>query len=376
MSAAVSRLGRWTSLSFLTHATYKAAVGPRLRPGASRFWRHWRRRRELTRARGLIPTILAAIPRQWGTPSPSAWRVHRTEWTESNVAVITLGPNMGPPTVVLKLPGTPESAESLRRQNAVLRELHAHPSLGDWRALLPIPLLEGEISGQPYVVEQALPGREMDSILFDPTARTRAYSAAIAAIQQLHQRTARSVTVDGLILDRWVDQPLRLILGAARRDQAVERLALELHEALAGQSLSVGWIHGDYWPRNLLVGPDGVSLTGILDWDLAAPDELPMHDVLNLLLSWPQLVQGRDLGDVVRTRLEGAGWTRYERTLLEAVKPPMSQDTVWERVMLLLYWLRFVATYLAKSPERARDPWWMAKNVEGVLHAKPAVGRD
>jgi aminoglycoside phosphotransferase (APT) family kinase protein len=128
----------------------------------------------------------------------------------------------------------------------------------------------------------------------------------------------------------------------------------------------VSWIHGDFWPGNLLVAEDGMTLTGIVDWDLAENGELPMHDVLNLLMATQQFVKRRGLGDIVRGRLNGAPWPSEIQAILEEARYAMPAD-VPERALLLLFWLRFIATYLRKCPDRARDEWWMNTNVERVL---------
>jgi len=47
---------------------------------------------------------------------------------------------------------------------------------------------------------------------------------------------------------------------------------------LAGRTLTVSWVHGDFTPGNILVTPDGTSVTGIIDWDHSASKELPQLD--------------------------------------------------------------------------------------------------
>ena len=114
---------------------------------------------------------------------------------------------------------------------------------------------------------------------------------------------------------------------------------------------------------------DGVTLTGIVDWDRAAAEELPLHDLVHLLLSTRGLVQQRDLGEIVRALLEGEHWTAPERALLEAAEHALPGSVVQERAMVLLSWLRHITGNLAKSSRYRRNVLWLSRNVEAVLHS-------
>jgi aminoglycoside phosphotransferase (APT) family kinase protein len=260
----------------------------------------------------------------------------------------------------------------------MLSMLHADGRLAEWRALVPTLLAAGEIEGRAYIVEQLLPGREATGVLSSPAARARMQVAAAGAIRQLHRRTAASVVVDAGMLERWIDAPLLVVRHvtatlprAAGNEKAIERLAIELREALAGRTLSVCTVHGDFAPRNILVTPDGATLTGIVDWELAAHGDLPLLDLL-LLLLWVRMVVHRcELGTIVRTLLDGAEWTRHERALVEAVESALPGDAVGMRAMVLLCWLRHVAANLRKSQHSAnhRIRLWAKTNIEAVLQS-------
>jgi hypothetical protein len=171
--------------------------------------------------------------------------------------------------------------------------------------------------------------------------------------------------VDEALLARWVDAPAQRLAAVSANAPAISRLKDELRDALAGRTLTAGWIHGDFWAGNLLVTPNGQTITGILDWDLAGADELPSHDLYNLVLSTEQLVRGGGLGDGVCKRLKGARPYDWEHALLSAYLP--FSDAARQRASLILFWLRYVATCVEKGPRRALSGWWLTKNVEAVL---------
>lgn len=345
----------------------------RVLPSLGRSWRRWANWRDVRKDYGLVAAVMSTIPPQIDAPHPRRWAVHRVEWTHTQTVVISVGPVGQPALAVLKLPHTEHGVVSLRRQRAGLSALQGDPRLGDWSALLPAPLAEGEVDGQPYWIERALPGRDMRSLLYDAAARARARQAAADAITLLHRRTAFTVTVTAEMREQWIDRPLRIIRLAAAQtsrevhhDLVIQRVAAELHEALAGRTLRVGWVHGDYWASNLLVTPDGRRLLGIVDWDRAAPNELPMHDLLHLLIYQRKLLaRHREPSGVIQALLKGQRWTLDERALLDAAELPWQGAE--ERIMVRLYWLRYAATFLAQHPERASDERWVAHNIGPVL---------
>jgi O-antigen/teichoic acid export membrane protein len=330
----------------------------------------------LAKSADLIPLILPTIPPQAGVPSPATWVVRRMVPTVTDTTVIMIGPQEQTPKAALKLPKTQYAAASLRQATSVLTSLHGDPRLGEWSALLPRILAQGEIAGQPYVVEQMLPGVEASRLFSDPAHCQQIQATAAAAIGEFHCRTAVSAVVDAKMLKHWIDEPLHLIRrvnatlpNAARNLEAIDRLAIELRQALAGRTLSLSWIHGDFGPGNILVTPDGSRLTGVVDWELSRPDEPPFLDLLQLLIATRMLVQRREMGSIVKELLNDTAWTPHERALLDAAQAELPGDKIDTRTLALLCWLRHVASNLTKSTRYAASWLWVTKNVEFVLRS-------
>ena len=141
-------------------------------------------------------------------------------------------------------------------------------------------------------------------------------SAAADAIAVLHRtrdyRRRRART-----RRRWVDAPLGELLRhtavQGRSAYRLERLRDELHAALDTGSSPAAWIHGDFWLGNLLFYRT-LRPTGIVDWEASAPLELPLHDVLHLLLYTRRLTSGRELGQMLLRPLAEALVSRGART--------------------------------------------------------------
>ncbi len=347
----------------------------RLLPPVGRTWRRWTHRRDLARTSELVPAILSMVEDQTGMPFTLA-RVHRTAWTPTGVVVISVAQPGQPPMVILKLPQSPAGVASLERHAATLTALFADSRLGDWHTLLPRPLARGEIDGQFFLAEEALPGREARFLLHDPAASQRAHECAVAGLSRLHRCTASAITVDGELLERWVGRPLAIIRRSSALlpqstnvNRHLQEIEQHLRAELLGRAVQVGWIHGDFWVSNLLVTGDGSRLTGVVDWDRSAPNALAAHDLLQLLIQTRRLMTRRpEISEVMRELLSGGAWTLREHRLIEAGNLSELNDPDDRRVMLLLYWLRYLANYLTQYPERASDQDWMAMHFEDVLH--------
>jgi len=231
-----------------------------------------------------------------------------------------------------------------------------------------------------FVAETALDGVPAEDLVRDPEIRRALLPAAGAAIGELHRRTASVRVVDRVALDDWVDSPIRQLAQViASRDldgasvRRLEWLGGRLGEALMGRSMDVAWVHGDYWPGNLLATPDGRSIRGIVDWDQAAPGLPPMHDIVHLLLYTRRLIQHRELGDVVRGFLGGEPLDDVELATAEAAGFAWpGQEEV--RMAVALSWLRHVGTFVG-LPRHGSNRLWMQRNVDAVLRDLTPPGR-
>jgi hypothetical protein len=296
---------------------------------------------------------LAAV----GTP-PGDWS---TEWvtvTDTAVAVAVVRCRDGGDRRVVKMPYTAEGADSLRRQSAVLATLHRDPRLAGWPAVLPRQLAEGTAGGHRYWVESAVPGTApTDDAFLGPAAQL---------IGVLHARTRADRTVDAALIERWVQRPLdrlRSFLAAdPPRSARLVELGAELTAALAGRTVRTGWIHGDFWPGNVLT--HGPAVTGIVDWDRAEPDQLPLHDLLHLRLSARRARDGDQLGEIVARALRqglddasGVGPGCLDAWL--GGVPP--------RAAVLLYWLRHISLFV-ESEGHGDNRDWVRRNVHSVLN--------
>jgi aminoglycoside phosphotransferase (APT) family kinase protein len=342
-----------------------ARVASRLLPalGPAARWRH---RSELRWVAAAAPRILARVE---GIPE-GGWRTQALRWTGTAVAVAVVAHPGEARRFVVKVPAAAEGAASLRRQAQVLSALDRDPRLHDWQAVLPRPVHQGEVAGRYYFVEEALPGEQAARLVRRGRQALALLDASARLIDGLHSRTAQERRLDGEAVEAWVDLPLRRLERFAetrpRHGQlraGVERLRHDLATALLGRTVRLGWIHGDFWPGNILASAGSGQVTGVVDWDQAAAGQLRLYDLLHLHLHARRLARGEELGDVVVGALTNGV---PEAIGVRAGLVGEWTDGIPPRAALLLCWLRHVALFLDSDGHRD-NRYWLRSNVEKVL---------
>jgi aminoglycoside phosphotransferase (APT) family kinase protein len=330
-------------------------------------------RQRLATACSLVPRILAAHRSDLPRPVTRSV-VARAELTSTGKAVLTLADDRAGPSAVIKAPLTAEAVRAQERETDAMATLGADPRLADWRELIPRPLAVGMVAGQPYRVDRAFSGHDMLEAVKDDRRRWRLLAAAVETIRVLHDSTTAPVVCDHELRRRWIDAPCEEVCKRTAWTRKLcasklARLGEELHGALDGHQLPTSWIHGDYWPGNLLICTDNGTMEGIVDWEAAAPAELPMHDLLHLLIYTERLLSGQELGRIIRRRLRD-GLPGAERRLLRCADTA-SGGPLSLRHLLLLYWLRSTAMHASQQgiPAGRRYRLWEARNVHSVLAA-------
>jgi aminoglycoside phosphotransferase (APT) family kinase protein len=312
--------------------------------------------------------LAAAAPRLVEDRLPGPWRTERVTVTGTGVVLaLVRNPSTGR-RVVLKVPSTVEAAPALRRQAAVLDELHADPRLAGWCAVVPRGLGRGRVNGRDYWVEEALAGRPPTVSLVRGGRAGGLLEAGARLAEELHARTAAERVLDRATVDAWVDRPAGRVeeyLTARRcppeRVETLGRIRGELAAFLTGRTVRTSWIHGDFWPGNLLVS--GAAITGAVDWDQAHRGQAPLHDLLHLHVLARRMATGDELGEVVVRALR--------RGVADAIGVAPQRVAPWlgglpDRPAVLLYWLRHVSLFIC-SEGHGDNPRWLRDNVDRVL---------
>ena len=241
---------------------------------------------------------------------------------------------------------------------------------------MPRAVTWGDQQGRPYYLETALPGIGAADLVRRQAEPVSMMQDAAGLIGQLHRGTMRRRRVDEALFARLAGDHLTLLrqLAADWPESALLRRKLEqldelLRTQIAGRELPFSWTHGDFWPGNLLIQPAIGRIGGVVDWDRASVDQIPLHDLLHLLAYTRKLQRRSELGEEIVSYLLPAAFDKYERSLvkqaIEQLELPTGVD--FFRASTLLYWLRFAATNLSRYPAFQRDSRWLKNNVFLVL---------
>jgi hypothetical protein len=314
--------------------------------------RQWvRRRRELRMLEAVYPTLRRSLALD------PAWRVHRVLSTVGDVTVALVGGRT--PAAVLKCARSAQGTAALERSGAVVDALVADTRLTGMAHLLPRRLGATRTAAGPLaVLEELLPGEDGRASV-TPATQAEVTAAVLRAISTLHRATASQATLDDAMLDRWVDEPIAALTRwyhaeAVSRAPALRRLRDELWCSLEGREVTVGWIHGDLAPGNVLLRPGTQEVSGLLDWERAAATGLPEIDFIHLHLTVQMVTRRRELGDLVCELLEE--------------RPGVTSDCATrDPALVLLSWLHHVSGIVTKSDRYRAGGLWAARNVSRVL---------
>jgi len=178
------------------------------------------------------------------------------------------------PQIAIKAPRVDAAAAGVRREGAVLAKL------GEKRPVPGVPrvLFRREVEGVPLVGESALAGRPLENLLGARSLRTWSLRVAdwLAALAIGEPGRSAAYWRDTIVepaLARFTEQFGHVAdRGLLRESEGIVR-AIGALPAVPEQR--------DFGPWNLLVTPEGDL--GVLDWESADADGLPLLDLLYFL---------------------------------------------------------------------------------------------
>ena len=200
------------------------------------------------------------------------------------VSVLLLG---GESPIVAKLPRYGASSSAVRRESANLDTVY--PALtGAIRRTVPRPLGLHEIGGVEVHLQTGLPGRLLaaeSARRLRPSRLRRQLELMFTWSRRLQRSSGRWAVLDDELIRTRLEPLAAAAVTALDGDRAVRELldrTLDHARELHGTPIRLGVAHGDLWAGNVLVEDE--AITGVVDWERAAGDELPIWDPVKAVL--------------------------------------------------------------------------------------------
>jgi aminoglycoside phosphotransferase (APT) family kinase protein len=341
-------------------------------------WTRYVAQQELGRQTAFGERLLAQLMRDGQAgPESQALYIASSLLSRSGVVVAMIAERASNERrMVLKLPLTADAERSTTGHRQVVTQLHEQPDLQTFCALVPRPIAWGEYEGRQYYLETALPGVGAADLVRRQAEPPWMKQDAAWLIRQLHMGTLQRRVVDDTLFARLAGDDLELLQHLAERwpeavllRRRLDQLEDLLRVQLQGRELPFSWTHGDFWPGNLLLRSSDSAVSGIVDWDRAATDQMPMHDLLHLLAYSRKMQRRSELGEEIVSYLLPAAFDKYERTLIKEAMEQLElpKSARFFQAITLLYWLRFAAANLLRYPAFQGDGRWLKNNVFLVL---------
>ena len=227
----------------------------------------------------------------------------------------------GTPRAVTKVARQPTAEAALRAEYRALEGLWRRPPLGV-ASTLPRPLLLERIQGRLVLATTAVRGGPLSVPYYrpghvsDPRQVTRDFALAGGWLARFQRETWQGPLVFGPdTFDQWVRPVLDRYRERVGWDGWEQDLAARLARTcaeLAGVSVPLVAVHGDYAIGNLLVDDNGDGITGVVDWELGESAGLPFVDVLKFAASYGSFLDRA--APPRRGRLRGhPGWPEAAR---------------------------------------------------------------
>lgn len=229
---------------------------------------------------------------------------------------------------------------------------------------IPEFLFQGTLQNQPYFVTTACQGYSIDLAL---PKMEKLVCAAAQEIIQFHAQTCREYTMDEALFFELFGQGLLKIKEMLPDDSKndLDRIKAFIHGSMMGKTLPVVWGHGDYYHENILVEPKTFSLTGIIDWEHSRKKELPLLDLLYLLLKKEMLFQDADFSQAFIRHLLPLRFNKIGQEFIEAYMGRLKVDKGLLNTLSVMLWIRHLSERAAFSTPKA----WSCLNFNPIIKA-------
>lgn len=290
--------------------------------------------------------IFATIARQLADPGPVI-PVYPTRMIVTRKDKLIVLADRGDDRLVVRIPFGPAAAAAEARNAVVLAKLEAsRPGLG------PRILGDGAIDGIEYRVESLMPGMSLGQGS-DPGSMLPRVEALLEDLNPSAGLISRAF--EGAHYEALVEDRLARVFPFLSNDDLRERVRAFFRDRLHGATLPFGLVHGDFSRSNIHLSGEGQA--GLIDWEAASFDDLPMLDAIGFLESVNRGHHpSHSLADGISALAKGVFQSPAQKRFLSARYERQGIDPACHVGLVYLRWLRQVDYLL---------PYWLRYHPDG-----------
>jgi SAM-dependent methyltransferase len=286
----------------------------------------------------------------------------------TSVALISIAEKHGARGFMLRIPLTPpvvtQQLHNMQNLRNLIGRLGPTCPLKD---LLPEPVVTLDCSGIPVFVERLCPGFDLRHC-YHPQDQPAVFRLGLDFLLSLNRELNDHRTHSLAAVEAWLRKREMFVYRTAPDFPAggLQTLIDEAIDSVRLLPLPVVCSHGDFWPGNLLTDSGGDRLTGIVDWEFADQEGMPLLDLLQLLLYTKGLFSGKGFTRSLVDRLLARRFADDERPFIEDYchKLGISDRLLWPLVFMA--WLDWV---YRRANVHCYLPSWRRNEMDGFLEA-------
>jgi ubiquinone/menaquinone biosynthesis C-methylase UbiE len=272
------------------------------------------------------------------------------------------------PDFVIKIPLTPYGERRLERNIKALEGIRNHiPVLRSMLPYVPRGFFKGSLAGQPYFVEEWLPGVCAENPRLSMSERAELMRSAIDLLTQLHTSTLRHTRIDEPIFRKLFIKPIFEVadfLEYEKESHTLTHITSMLRKTVLGASLPLVWSHGDFSLKNLTVSQSPLRMTGLIDWDLSRKVSLPLLDLFHLIARERMVDEGLTLHGALRKYLFPLALEPVNNQLLSNYVSTLAIDHSVIPALCIMYWISRIHGHIGSLNDLDSD--WVNKNFVAV----------
>lgn len=287
---------------------------------------------------------------------------------DTSVALVSIAEKQGAGSFMLRIPLTPQAAHRQHHNFQVLDKLvNSLAPDCSLRDLLPESVAILDCKGQPVFVHRLCTGFDLRHC-YQPEDQQSIFRLGLDFLLQLNRELGEHRAHSVAAIEAWLRKREEYVYRIAPTfpEGSLQSLIEYSIDCLSQEPPLAVWTHGDFWPGNLLGTARGDRLTGIVDWEFADPEGMPLTDLLQFLLYTKGLVTGQGFTPLLAERLSARRFEDDERPFVEEYcrELGVSDRAIWP--LAFMAWLDWV---YRRTSVHGYLPSWRGREIDSFLEA-------